>query len=484
MNYDEKAIERIVDLVTQELRKTGGDSHGEAVAKASGVLRQPADCGKGIYEDVNEAVEAAWAAQKELMRLSLKDRKRITDAIIEHCAPHIEELAKMELEETGMGNYKDKLTKLRACLYMTPSVEKLDPDYEAGDNGAALYEYAPFGVIGALTPSTNPPETVINNSIVMIAAGNTVVFSTHPNAYNSSARAVQLVTEAIRKAGGPDNLIVSIAGPTVEKTNAMMNHPKVNMLCATGGPGVVRSILSCGKKGIGAGAGNPPAFVDETADIEKAAKDIVNGASYDNNIPCIAEKAVVVVNSAADRLISNMTRNGAYLIRDGGVIKKLTEFCMPKEDSPNKKMIGKSPAYILSQIGVKIPEETRVAIFEAPRDNMLVMNEQMMPVLPIVRVKNTEEGIDLACDIEHGRRHTATCHSKNLDVITEYAKRLQCTIIVANGSSFCAMGIGGVGHNALTIAGPTGEGLTNPKVFTRKRKIVLVDGLNIRAGVR
>ena len=484
MNYDEKTIERIVDLVTQELKKSGGEKSGNTVDVSKGSLQQPAYHGKGVYDDVDEAVEAAWKAQKELMRLTLKDRKRITDTIIEYCAPHIEELARMELEETGMGNYNDKLIKLKACLYMTPSVEKLDPDYEADDNGAAVYEYAPFGVIGALTPSTNPPETVINNSIVMIAAGNTVVFSTHPNAYKSSARAVQLVTEAIEKAGGPDNLIVSIADPTMEKTNLMMHHPKVTMLCATGGPGVVRAILSCGKKGIGAGAGNPPAFVDETADIEKAAKDIVNGASYDNNIPCIAEKAVVVVNSVADKLISNMTRNGAYLIRDQNTIRKLTELCMPKEDSPNKKMIGKAPAYILGQLGVKIPEDTRVAIFEAPRDNMLVMNEQLMPILPVVRVKTAEEGIDVACDIEHGRRHTATCHSKNLDMITEYAKRLQCTILVVNGSSFSGLGVNGVGHNALTIAGPTGEGLTNPKVFTRKRKIVLVGGLNVRAEVK
>ena len=482
MNYDEKTIERIVDLVTQELKKGGDEAFGSQPAKIADPT--PAYHGKGVFDDVNEAVEAAWKAQKELMRLTLKDRKRITDTIIEHCAPHIEELARMELEETGMGNYNDKIVKLKACLYLTPSVEMLDPDYEADDSGAAIYEYAPFGVIGALTPSTNPPETVINNSIVMIAAGNTVVFSTHPNGYKSSARAVQLVTEAIEKAGGPDNLIVSISDPTMEKTNIMMNHPKVNMLCATGGPGVVRAILSCGKKGIGAGAGNPPAFVDETADIEKAAKDIVNGASYDNNIPCVAEKAVVVVNSVADKLISSMARNGAYVIRDHNIIKKLTEFCMPQEDSPNKKMIGKSPAYILSQLGVKIPEDARLAIFEAPRDNKLVMNEQMMPILPVVRVKNVEEGIDVACDIEHGRRHTATCHSKNMDVITEYAKRLQCTILVVNGSSFNGLGVNGVGHNALTIAGPTGEGLTNPRVFTRKRKIVLVDGLNIRAEVK
>lgn len=489
MNYDEKTVERIVEMVARELQKSGGQAAPVAVtatgaAAGSQRLQMPAYHGKGVFDDVNEAVEAAWCAQKELMKLTLEDRKRITDAIKEHCGKYVEELAQMELEETGMGNFQDKLTKMRAALYMTPSIEKLQPEYEANDNGAAIYEFAPFGVIGSLTPSTNPPETVINNALVMLAAGNTVVFSTHPNAYKSSARAVELVTEAIAIAGGPENAVVSIADPTMEKTSVMMHHPKVTMLCATGGPGVVRSILSCGKKGIGAGAGNPPAFVDDTADIEKAARDIVNGASYDNNIPCIAEKAVVVVASVADRLISNMTKNGAYLIHDRNVIKKLTELCMPKEDSPNKKMIGKSPAYILNQIGVKIPEDTKVAIFEAPRDNMLVMNEQLMPILPVVRCKNVDEGIEIAADIEHGRRHTALCHSKNIDVITRYAKCLQCTILVVNGPCFGGMGIGGVGHNALTIAGPTGEGLTNPKVFTRKRKIVLVGGLNIRAEVK
>lgn len=464
MRLDEQTIERIVALVSSELGKSG----------------ETGPSGAGMFEDVNEAVEAAWKAQRELMKLKLEDRKRITDSIIEHCSQHIEELARMELEETGMGNYQDKLTKMRVAVFNSPSVEDLVPSMDANDCGAALYEYAPFGVIGALTPSTNPPETVINNSIVMIAAGNSVVFSTHPNAYRSSSRAVELVTEAIEKAGGPRNLITSIANPTMEKTNVMMNHPKVTMLCATGGPGVVRAILSCGKKGIGAGAGNPPALVDETADIRKAAKDIVSGAGYDNNIPCITEKAVVAVDSICGELVENMVRNGAYLIRDRAVIDKLTAFCMPKADSPNKKMIGKPPAYILKQIGVTIPEDTRVAIFEAPADNMLVMNEQLMPILPVVRVKNAASGIDLCCEIEHGRRHTAICHSKNMDVVTEMARRIQTTIFVVNGPCFSGVGIGGVGHNALTIAGPTGEGLTSPRTFTRKRKIMLVDGFNIR----
>lgn len=468
MTVDEKIIERIVQKVTQELNGAANASLETAEIKY-------------LYDDIDQAVDDAATAQKEFLQFKIEDRKRITDSIRTVCMAHAEEMAKMELEETHYGNYPDKLMKMKGAISMTPSVEDIAADISADDGGMAMYDHAPFGVIGALTPSTNPPETVIANAIMMIAAGNSVVFSTHPGAFQSSCRAVELVTEAIEAAGGPRNLVVSLNNPTMERTKEMMNHPKVTMLCATGGPGVVKSILSCGKKGIGAGAGNPPVLVDSCADIPKAARDIVAGAGYENNTPCIAEKEVIVVDSVADELISNMKSAGAYLVKDQGIIDQLTKLCMPKADSPNKEMIGRSPAYILSQIGITIPEDTRITIFEAPADHMLVMNEQMMPIIPLVRVKDAAEGIELCCEAEHGRRHTALCHSKNMDVVTELARRIQTTIFVVNGSCFNGLGFnGGIGPNALTIAGPTGEGPTTPRTFTRKRKLVMVDNFNIR----
>ncbi len=477
MDMDEKTIKRIVQKVAKELEAaagTGNFASDQKLNAASGAL-------KCLYDDIDEAVNAAFDAQKQFLKFKIEDRKRITDSIKTVCLAHAEELAKMELEETHYGNYPDKLMKMKGAITMTPSVEDLTADINANDGGMALYDHAPFGVIGALTPSTNPPETVIDNSIMMIAAGNSVVFSTHPGAFQSSSRAVELVTEAIEAAGGPRNLVVSLNNPTMARTSEMMNHPKVTMLCATGGPGVVKSILSCGKKGIGAGAGNPPVFVDACADIPKAAKDIVAGAGYENNTPCIAEKEIIVVDSVADELISHMVSAGAYLIKDQAVIKRLTKLCMPKEDSPNKELIGRNPAYILSQIGITIPEDVRIVIFEAPADHMLVMNEQMMPIIPVVRVRDAAEGIDLSCTAEAGRRHTALCHSKNMDVVTELARRIQTTIFVVNGSCFNGLGFnGGIGPNALTIAGPTGEGPTTPRTFTRKRKMVMVDNFNIR----
>lgn len=476
MTIDEKLIERIVQQVTQELN--GGGSTATAASAPAGSSTEL----KYLYDDIDEAVNAAYAAQREFLKFRIEDRKRITDSIKSLCMAHAEELAKMELEETHYGNYPDKLMKMKGAITMTPSVEDIVADINANDGGMAMYEHAPFGVIGALTPSTNPPETVIANSIMMLAAGNSVVFSTHPGAFKSSSRAVELVVEAIEAAGGPRNLVVSLNNPTMDRTSEMMNHPKVTMLCATGGPGVVKAILSCGKKGIGAGAGNPPVFVDSCADIPKAARDIVAGAGYENNTPCIAEKEIIVVDSVADELIENMVNAGAYLVKDQATIDKLTQLCMPKADSPNKAMIGRSPSYILSQIGVNVPEDARIAIFEAPADHPLVMSEQLMPIIPVVRVKDAAEGIELSCAAENGRRHTALCHSKNMDVVTELARRIQTTIFVVNGSCFNGLGFnGGIGPNALTIAGPTGEGPTTPRTFTRKRKIVMVDQFNIRA---
>lgn len=473
MTVDDKTIERIVQRVTQELASAHRMEH-TCAEECNGI--------KFLYDDVNEAVEAAYKAQREFLKFKIEDRKRITDRIKSLCLEHLEELVQMELDETHYGNYPDKYMKMKGAIELTPSIEDIVSDIDSGDGGMAIYEHAPFGVIGALTPSTNPPETVVSNSIMMIAAGNAVVFSTHPGAFKCSSRAVELVVQAIEEAGGPRNLVVTLNNPTMARTNEMINHPKVTMLCATGGPGVVKTILSCGKKGIGAGAGNPPVLVDATADIPKAAKDIVVGASYEYNTPCITEKEIFVVEHVADTLIKNMQNAGAYLLTDKALIEKLTQFCMPKEDSPNKKLIGRSPAYIMSQLGVNIPEDTRIVIFETTADNMLVMNEQMMPIIPVVRVKDAEEGIELCCAAEAGRRHTALCHSKDMTVVTEYARRVQSTIFVNNGSCFTSMGFqGGVGPNTLTIAGPTGEGPTMPRTFTRKRKILMVDSFNLRA---
>jgi len=467
MNIDSKQLESIVALVAEKLKNVAEQNS------------QTIGC-SGIFEDMNDAIEAACKAQKELFKMTISDRKKITDSIKDHLINYVNELSELAVKETGMGNCDDKRIKNTVALQKTPSVEDLRAGVYTGDDGLTLLEMSPFGVIGAISPSTNPSETVICNAIGMIAAGNSVVFSPHPGAYNTSNRTVVLLNEAIEMAGGPKNLVVSVDHPTMEKANIMMNHKKINMLCATGGPGVVKAVLSTGKKAIGAGAGNPPVLVDETADIEKAAKDIIAGCSFDNNLPCVAEKEVIVVESVCEYLVFNMKQNGAYELTDPEMIAKLQKMIMVDKFNPCRDFVGKSAVYILSKLGITADPSIKVIIMETEADHPFVLGELMMPVLPIVKVKDAQEGIELACKVEHGFRHTAICHSKNVDVLTEMAHRIQTTIFVKNGPSFAGIGVGGEGHTTFTIAGPTGEGLTSASSFTRKRRCVLVNGFNIK----
>jgi len=473
MNNNDMMIERLAKLVSSALTEQLPEESAKSECACNGA--------KGcLFEDVNEAVETAAAAQKIYGKMSMKVRKQITDAIVEHVTPHIRELSEMGVKETGMGNVEDKVLKHHYIMDGTPSIEMLKPQVFTGDNGVTLVEMSPFGVIGAITPSTNPSETIINNSISMLAAGNSVVFSPHPGAKDTTNRCVELVAEAVVAAGGPKGLVCSILNPDMDKSKILMSHPKVNMLCATGGPGVVKAVLSSGKKAIGAGEGNPPVLVDDTVSLDKAAKDIVNGCSFDNNLPCIAEKSVVVVDHVANELIACMEKHGAYLLTDQELIRKITETVIPDGKNPNRKFVGRSAITIMERFGVKVPANTKVIIFEAPEDHTLVVREQLMPILPIVRVPDVDYGIDLCCRIENGRRHSALCHSTDIRVLTEYARRVQTTIFVKNGSSFCGSGAGGEGYATATIAGPTGEGLTTCADFTRKRRCVIVDSFNIR----
>lgn len=469
MTIDAKGIEAIVKQVLNNIED----------AKVAG---KPLVDGKdGIYQDINDAIEAAHAAWQEYMRMPLAMRAKIIASIREVMMKkeNIETIVNMALEETGMGNYEHKILKHTLAAEKTPGMEDLVCDAWSGDSGLTLLELSPFGVIGSICPTTNPNETIIGNAIGMLAAGNTVVFAPHPNAIQTSIYTIKLVNQAIAAAGGPANLVVTTENPTIESSNVLMKHPLVRMLCATGGPGIVKAVLSTGKKAIGAGAGNPPALVDETADIEKAAKDIIDGCCFDNNLPCIAEKEVIVVDQVADYLIFNMKKHGAYEIKDMAIVDKLAEMVLP-EGRLHRGFVGKSAKYIAEKLGIEVPEDTRVLMFEAPADHILVVEELMMPILGVVRVDNVDEGIDLACELEHGFRHTAVMHSKNVDKLSECAKRIQTTIFVKNGPSYAGLGVGGEGYPTFTIAGPTGEGLTSPKSFARRRRCVLCEGFNIK----
>ena len=436
------------------------------------------DGDKGVFDKVEDAIDAAYIAQRDWYKnYRLEDRRRIIEAIRDAARKNAKLFAKMICEETGMGRYDDKVTKNLAVIEKTPGIECLTTDAISGDSGLMIEEPAPFGVIGAITPSTNPTETIINNTISMIGAGNAVVFNVHPGAKKVCAMCLQILHTAITENGGPANLITMQREPTMEAVNKMTSSPKIRLMVGTGGMGMVNALLKSGKKTIGAGAGNPPVIVDDTADIKKAAQEIYRGASFDNNLLCLAEKEVFVMDSVADKLIEELQVCGAKLISSEETEKLLKTVFIKKYEaySVNKKWVGKDASKILEVIGLT-DKDTRLVICEVAHDHPFVLVEQLMPVMPIVRCQSFEDCVRYAVVAENGNRHTASIFSKNVDRMTIFAKEIETTIFTKNAATLVGVGIGGEGHTTMTIAGPTGEGLTCAKSFTRKRRCMLADG--------
>ncbi|MBE6064092.1 aldehyde dehydrogenase family protein [Clostridium cochlearium] len=440
----------------------------------------------GIFETMDEAVNAAEEAQKKLVTMDVSEREKLIAAIRKVILENAMELAALCAKETKMGRVDHKYIKLKLVAEKTPGTEVLKTNAYTGDNGLTLVEMGPYGVIGAITPSTNPAETVACNSIGMIAAGNSVVFSPHPGAVKCSLETIKLINKAIKESGGPDNLITSVTKPSIENTNAMMEHPKVRMLVATGGPGIVKIVLSSGKKAIGAGAGNPPVVVDETADIKKAAMDIIKGCSFDNNLPCIAEKEAIIVEKVYDEFLSELDKNNSVYKLSREEVDKLCGIVLNekiengvKKYFINKDYVGKDAFILLQSIGVNVSKNIDCLICTVENEHPFVQEELMMPILPIVKAKDFNEALDLAVQDEHGNRHTAIMHSKNVDNLTKMSRIIDTTIFVKNAPSYAGIGFGGEGHTTFTIAGPTGEGLTNPISFTRKRRCTMADSFRI-----
>ncbi len=434
---------------------------------------------RGVFSQMDEAIAAARESQKIIRRMSMDQREQIISSIRKKTRENAEILARMGVEETGMGNIPHKILKHQLVAEKTPGTEDIKTVAWSGDRGLTLVEMGPFGVIGAITPCTNPSETIICNTIGMIAGGNTVVFNPHPAAVKTSQFAIDMLNRASVEAGGPDHIACTVAAPTLESSNILMKHPGIQLIVATGGPGVVTAVLSSGRRGIGAGAGNPPALVDDTADLRKAAEDIVNGCTFDNNLPCIAEKEIVAVESTVSELMHYMVEEqGCYLLSAEEADRLASVVLTPK--GLNRKCVGRDAKTLLSMIGVSVSDNIRCITFEGPKEHPLIAEELMMPILGVVRAKDFDDAVEKAVWLEHGNRHSAHIHSKNIDNITKYAKAIDTAILVKNAPSYAALGFGGEGYCTFTIASRTGEGLTSAATFTKRRRCVMSDSLCIR----
>ncbi len=476
MNLNEDIISGIVEKVAARLSASAVTC---GVPKDAPAERAGVDGVDGVFSDINDAVAAAKVAQEEFMLISLKQRAEIIASIRARCTRNIEKFSRMAVEESGLGRYSDKLLKNRLAIEKTPGLEIITAETFTGDDGLTLIERAPFGVIASIPPCTNPTETIISNVIGMVAGGNSVVINPHPSAKETSAYTISELNRAIIAVGGPGNLVTTVGKPTIASAQQLMKHPDVRLLVVTGGPAVVKAAMNSGKKVIAAGPGNPPVVVDETADIKKAARDIVNGASFDNNIVCVLEKEIIAVECIADELKTEMKKCGAYeitAIQARSLAKIIIDRLPDKNDSHgmvNKKFVGKDAKLILKRIGVAVSDDIRLIIVETEKDHPFVTMELLMPVIPVVRVKDVDEGIALAKKVEHGNNHTAIMHSKNIESLSKMARVCNASIFVKNAPSYAGLGFGAEGYTSFTIASPTGEGLTSARDFTRERRCTL-----------
>ncbi|MBI4863408.1 MAG: aldehyde dehydrogenase EutE [Candidatus Riflebacteria bacterium] len=477
MEVTPEQIQSIVKEVLEKVRK--GQSGGQAAAAAPGKAPPPAAARvseawagrEGSLPDVNTCVTEAQRAFETLIKLPLATRKEIVQNMRARFVENLEQLSAHAVQETGMGRAADKVEKNRLAATKTPGIEDVEPKVVTGDDGLTLIERRPWGVITAVTPCTNPTETIVCNALGMVAAGNSVVFNPHPRAKRVSQAAVSLLARAIMEAGGPPNLLTVPSEPSIETTNQAMNHPGVKMVVVTGGGDVVKAAFRTGKKAITAGPGNPPVVVDETADLAQAARHIVEGASLDNTVLCIAEKEIIAVEKIADELLERLKEAGAYQVI-GSAVGRLEKLIL-HDGHVNRDLVGRDVQVILAQIGLEVAPHYRLAIFEAPVDHPLIFAEQLMPVLPFVRVKDVTEAIELAYKAEKGCGHTAEMHSKNLDNLHAMARRMNTAIFVKNGPSCAGLGAGGEGWTSFSIAHPTGEGLTTARHFTREIRCTL-----------
>ena len=439
---------------------------------------------EGVFQKADDAVAEAGKAYQKWKATTQEVKANCIAAMRAVSLKHAQEMADLAHAETGLGRAEDKFKKNVLVARKTPGLEDLEARVLTGDGGLTLLERAPFGVICSITPTTNPVATIINNSISMLAAGNSVVFNPHPRAKKCSLRMMNLLNQAIVSAGGPENLLTSVASPTLETSQVLMVHPGVRVLVVTGGPGVVLQAMKSGKKTIAAGPGNPPVVVDETADLAQATRDVVAGSSFDNNVMCTCEKEVFVVEAVYRQFMERLARQSVFILNT----RQIDELSRVIFQAPpvggnklvlNSDLVGQHACDIAKTIGLDLPRELRLLIAEVPEDHPLVQKEQMMPVLPIVRARDAESAIKMALQAEGERYHTAVMHSHNLRNLSIMAKAVNANIFVKNGPNYAGLGFGGEGFTTMTIAGSTGEGCTTARSFTRERRCALVEHFNI-----
>ena len=498
LQLDEQAIRTIVEDVMRGLGRAPVSvtpaSITPAPAKPASTAASPAAPSAprrsggprfGVFDDVKEACAAAQAAFEQLRNKGVAGRAKVVEIVKELCTKNAQAWGKFEFDETKIGRLEHKIAKLE-LVKLVPGVEWLQPRGMSGDHGITMEEHTPFGVVGAVLPVTHSVPTLSGNVINIVAAGNSVVFNPHPGGARSAALAVRTYNEAIHAALGIEHLVCTVLKPTLDTFTALTKHEAVNILLVTGGPGVVSAAMKSGKRAICAGPGNPPVIIDGTGCLKKAARDIIQGGGFDNNLLCIGEKQVFVLEQYADKFMECFQGAGAVQLNAAQLAKLTAAAFTTSKDAGgcshavlNRALVGADATVLARHAGASVAANTPLLFAETDVDHAFVLEEQMMPMIPVVRVKSIAQAIEYAKQSEHGYKHSAIIHSLNVDHMTQMARALDTTLFVKNGPSVAGLGLGGEGYLSYSIATTTGEGISNPSTFTRTRRCVMVDNLRI-----
>ena len=474
---NEAAIRDVVSQVLAQLQAQG----------SSGMPSIQTRPGKhGVFDDADQAVAAARSGFEQLQKKGWAARSKIVEIVKSMCVSESERWGQIEFDETKIGRLAHKPLKLQGVKNVL-GPEYLVPQGMSGDFGITMDEAAPWGVIVGVTPLTHSVPTIAGNIINMVAAGNSVVFNPHPGGAAVAALAINEINEAIKATTGITNLICTIEKPSLDSFNALCTHKDVNLLCITGGPGVVDAAMKTGKRAICAGPGNPPVVVDDCSalDFDRVARDIITGGGFDNNLLCIGEKQIIAVADSYQKTLAALKRQGAVILTAAQHETIRNEVFDYKDGVGcgsavlNRKWVGANPDALAKIAGLNIDSKVEMLIAETDINDAFVQEEQMMPLLPIVRANNFDQALNYAKQSEHGDKHSAMIHTMNVARMTEMGQAMDTSIFVKNGPCVAGLGMGGEGFISYSIATTTGEGITTPRTFTRYRRCTLVNALNI-----
>ncbi|MBR5911687.1 MAG: bifunctional acetaldehyde-CoA/alcohol dehydrogenase [Bacteroidales bacterium] len=442
-----------------------------------------------IKEEIDVLVQNAEEALKAYVDFDQQKVDKIVHAMALAGLEHHRELAKLAHEETQRGVYEDKIIKnIFSTEYIWNSIkdEKTVGIVEDNEMEGYVEVAEPVGIVAGVTPVTNPTSTTMFKSLICAKARNPIIFGFHPSAQQSSLEAAKTLRDAAIAAGAPEHCIQWIEHPSVEATMSLMNHPKVSLILATGGSGMVRSAYSCGKPALGVGPGNAPCYIETSANVKRACNDLMMSKTFDNGMICASEQAVIVDKVISNLFESYMKENSCYFLNEAE-IEKVSKFVINIEKGAvNPDVVGKSAYWIADKSGVKVPENTKILIarLKDVGPEYPLSREKLSPVLAYYVVNNHVEGFEMCRKMLDmgGLGHTAIIHSTNDDLIEKFGKAMKVGRIIVNSPSSqgaigdiyntntpsLTLGCGSYGHNSTT-ANVSTVNLINKKKIAKRR---------------